>query len=129
MVLAKNYASVREEIGTRTYHEVTIAGLDVCDSRRELCGLYGGEVGIEVMRVAKFADVGNDCGKSRDVMQTMGEEGQLTWGAKSWSISTMIPVTVAVYDKPTARGHVWVGTIRQRELARDGELEVEQSSR
>ena len=78
MVLAKGYAGVREEIGTGTYDKVTIAGLDVCDSRRELCGLYGGEVGIEVMRVAEFADVGNDCGKSRDVMQTMGEEGELT---------------------------------------------------
>ena len=78
MVLAKSYAGVREEIGTGTYDKVTIAGLDVCDSRRELCGLYGGEVGIEVMRVAEFADVGNDCGESRNVMQTMGEEGELT---------------------------------------------------
>ena len=40
----------------------------------------------------------------------------------------MIPITVVAYDKPTARGHVWVGTIRQGELARDGELKVEQSS-
>ena len=79
MVLVKSYAGVREEIGMGTYDKVTIARLDVCDSRRELCGLHGGEVGIEVMRVAKFANVGNDCGKSRDVMQTMGEKGELTW--------------------------------------------------
>ena len=129
MILAKSYAGVQEETELGTYDKVTIARLDVCDSRRELCGLYGGEVGIEVMRVAEFADVGNDCGKSRNVMQTMGEEGQLTCGAKSWSTSVTIPVTTAVHDKPTAGGHVWVGTIRQRELARDSELKVEQSSR
>ncbi len=49
----------------------------MCESCGELGHLHSIEVCIEVACIMEFPDVGGDRGKTRDVMQTVGQKGYL----------------------------------------------------
>lgn len=69
-----------------TYHQISITGFYVSDACRQLCSLHRAKSSIQLSRMAEFADVGHYGTKARRVVESMGEEGELTYRETGQSI-------------------------------------------
>ncbi len=63
----------------KTYQEITITGLDVRDARCQLCSLHRAKSSIQLSCMAEFADVCHYGAQTRRVVESMCEEGKLTY--------------------------------------------------